>query len=566
MELLPLSFLAGVLTIFSPCVFTLLPVILNASSSSRSWRRPVTIILSLLFSVGLFTLALKSSTYFVAVPPQVWEYLSGGILIVFGITLLFPMVWEKFFNTLPFSNVASNVLSESAQKETLMGDVVIGAALGPVFSSCSPTYAIIIATILPTSFSLGFLHLLLYLSGMGIVLVAIALTGQRLVSKLKWAVDPRGWFKKLLGIIFILFGLLISTGLEKRFGSWLLEQGYFNATNYEVSLLDDQSDSVYEKSTTDVKLSVNKPYVAPELQNIEAWINSEGLTLEELKGKVVLIDFWTYSCINCIRTIPFVQGWYDKYKDEGFVVIGVHAPEFAFERKLENVQDAVKEYGITYPVALDNDFSTWRAYENRFWPAHYFIDKNGLVRHTHFGEGKYEESEAVIRQLLELDTTDEVSIEYQVPIARGQTPETYLGSARIKNFANSYEYEPDTIVSYTLRERLKNNEWSLGGKWEVQEERSVAKEDGAKLLLQFNARDVYLVMDTEDQQRKFVDVRVNRHTQHLGRSVDYNGKLVVDSPELYHLVSSDSSEPLDDTMLELSFEEGVAIYAFTFGS
>lgn len=566
MELLPLSFLAGVLTIFSPCVFTLLPVILNASSSSRSWRRPVTIIISLLFSVGLFTLALKSSTYFVAVPPEIWEYSSGGILLVFGMTLLFPQIWEKFFNNLPFSNVASNVLSESAQKETLMGDVVIGAALGPVFSSCSPTYAIIIATILPTSFSLGVIHLLLYLFGMGIVLVAIALTGQRLVSKLKWAVDPNGWFKRLLGVIFILFGLLISTGLEKRFGTWLLEKGYFNATNYEVSLLDDQAASVFENSTTHVKMSVNTPYTAPELQDIEAWINTSGMTLEELKGKVVLIDFWTYSCINCIRTIPFVQGWYDKYKDDGLVVIGVHAPEFAFERKLKNVQDAVREYGITYPVALDNQFSTWKAYQNRYWPAHYFIDKNGMVRHTHFGEGKYEESEAVIRQLLELDEIGMEKQDYVVPISRGQTPETYLGYARIKNFANPHEYKPDAVVSYTQRERLNDDQWSLGGKWEVQEERSVSQEDGAKLTFQFNAKDVYLVMDTVDQQQKTVEVRVNGQTQHFGRSVDDNGRLIVDAPELYHLVSSDSSKTLDGATLELSFEKGVAIYAFTFGS
>lgn len=314
-------------------------------------------------------------------------------------------------------------------------------------------------------------------------------------------------------------------------------------------------------SDLSIELSIANAYDAPEIRDVESWINSDGETLANLKGKVVLIDFWTYSCINCIRTIPFVNQWYETYKDDGFVVIGMHAPEFSFEKVQSNVEKAVQDYGIMYPVGLDNNFSTWRAYDNRFWPAHYFIDKEGKVRHTHFGEGEYDESEMVIRYLLGLDDHTQVSNQSVVPpIRQGQTLETYLGYSRIKNVTDIDNLEPDVEKSYVTSVNIPSNYWSVGGAWTIQSEQSIAG-DGATMSLRFNAKDVYLVMGAD--AAAIVTVKVNGQLQNLGEDVNEQGEVMVNEDRLYKIVHSD--EFLQDAVLELTFEKGVAVNAFTFG-
>ncbi|MCA9387367.1 cytochrome c biogenesis protein DipZ [Candidatus Dojkabacteria bacterium] len=564
MSLLVLSFFAGILTVFAPCVFTLLPVVLGGSLGSRSWHKPLVIILSLSASIFVFTLVLKVLSLFANVPQSFWQVASGAILMMFGIVTVFPELWDRFSYWLGLSSKSNRIMQEGSEKEGIVGEILVGAALGPVFSSCSPTYALIIVTILPEDFSTGLLYLISYTIGLALTLMLIAYFGQKLTSRLKWAVNPHGLFKKFLGSIFIILGIGIITGFIAKFENYLLESGLFNVTNIEFNLLENMEDN---KTTTNnsgeqVELSVTNPYKAPEIQGIAQWINSNGETIESLKGKVVLIDFWTYSCINCIRTIPFVEGWYEKYKDDGFVVIGVHAPEFSFEKDFENVKKAVGDYKIAYPVAMDNDFKTWRAYDNHYWPAHYFIDKEGNVVHTHFGEGKYDESEMVIRYLLGLDNMSDVENKnVNVPITSNQTQETYIGYNRIERNSNYSQIAYDTKKTYTADTDLSSNMWSFGGNWKIEGERATAGTD-ATISMKFNAKDVYLVLGAEQESK--ISVKIDGQLQHLGADANENGEITINEKKLYKLVHSD--EFLKDSVLEITFGEGVAAYAFTFGS
>lgn len=414
--------------------------------------------------------------------------------------------------------------------------ILTGAALGPVFSSCSPTYSLVLATVFPASFALGMWYTVLYSLGLALAIVPIALGGRAVVKKLGWLADERSAFKKVLGILLVLVGLSIVTGFEKAIETAALER--FDLQFIERGILDsvtgdDMDTPVVQAGSSDdsrmdvIPYNVSIPYPAPELA-LSDWINSEPLTMESLRGKVVLIDFWTYSCINCQRTLSYLSDWYAKYRDDGLVIIGVHAPEFAFERIPANVAEAVKEAGIGYPVGLDNDYSLWNAYRNRYWPAKYFIDREGRVRHTHFGEGAYDESERVIRGLLGLTdatgaTTDtDTSMQRDtVPVSSGQSPETYLGSARRANFV------PDATD-------LGPNEWTLSGSWQT-EGQYIESIDAAGLSYRFSAKDVYLVLSGTGTADIRVDGALPSDTEDLS-----GGTVRVDGSRLYHIFAGDS--------------------------
>jgi thiol-disulfide isomerase/thioredoxin len=292
---------------------------------------------------------------------------------------------------------------------------------------------------------------------------------------------------------------------------------------------------------------------APEFEGIADWLNTEPLTLDSLRGKVVVIDFWTYSCINCLRTLPYIKQWYETYRGDGLVVVGVHTPEFAFERVTGNVEWAVDSFGIEYPVALDNGYETWDAWSNRYWPAKYFIDRRGHVRFAHFGEGAYEESEHVIRKLLaESDLPAPVSgtVDGDAPGAV-QTPETYLGYARLDRLAGQTVVN-DRPFAYRLPSVLPANYVAYGGTWTVEDERIVAGRS-ARLQLRYYARKVYLVAGPGGEAAT-IDVFVD------SRRV---GRVDVDSYRLYTLAAAPG--PASSHLLELRFSPGAEAYAFTFG-
>ena len=293
--------------------------------------------------------------------------------------------------------------------------------------------------------------------------------------------------------------------------------------------------------------------LAPEFQAIEGWVNSGPLTMEGLRGKVVVIDFWTYSCINCLRTLPHVKAWDQAYRDDGLVIVGVHTPEFAFEREPDNVRRAVRDHGIEYPVALDPDYGTWQAWLNRYWPAKYFVDRRGHLRYAHFGEGDYEESERVIRRLLAEDTDRAlVSEEIADETPTGpQTPESYLGYQRIDRFVGS-RIVPNREAEYTIPEFVPLHGLAYGGRWTVEAERIIAGRD-AHLRLHFRGSDVFLVLGTAGDVET---VEVTLDGERLG-------KATVTQDDIYTLARIPGEKR--GHVLDLSFSPGTEAYAFTFG-
>jgi thiol-disulfide isomerase/thioredoxin len=314
----------------------------------------------------------------------------------------------------------------------------------------------------------------------------------------------------------------------------------------------------------------------PSLSGAVEWLNSKPLTAEDLKGKVVVVDFWTYSCINCLRAIPYVRAWAQKYRDHGLVVIGVHAPEFAFERSVDNVKKAVATLGIGYPVAIDNEYKIWRAFENEYWPAHYFIDATGQIRHHHFGEGDYDESERVIQKLLTdagdsnvptgIVTVNASGAEAASATADVESPETYIGYNRIEHFVSPGGVVQDTGHVYTAG-APQLNDWSLTGNWTIGNERALLNEKDGSILYRFHARDLHLVLGPAAEGRAVrfvVTIDGKAPGASHGVDVDPEGQGVVTAQRLYQLVRDPGT--VADHSFEIRFlDPGVQAYAFTFG-
>ena len=314
----------------------------------------------------------------------------------------------------------------------------------------------------------------------------------------------------------------------------------------------------------------------PSLAGATEWLNSPALTAEALKGKVVVVDFWTYSCINCLRAIPYVRAWAEKYKDQGLVVIGVHAPEFAFERDIANVKKAVGELKISYPVAIDNDYAIWRAFDNQYWPAHYFIDAEGRIRHHHFGEGDYEGSERVIQQLLAeagriggapgVVRVNAGGVEAASNEREVRSPETYIGYDRAERFVSpggaiDAERHDYSIVAPRL------NEWALSGNWTIDKDKAVLNEEDGAIAYRFHARDLHLVLGS-GPGGKPVRFRVTLDGAapgaNHGADVDSEGRGIVSGERLYQLIRQDGD--IADRTFEIKFlDAGAEAYAFTFG-
>jgi thiol-disulfide isomerase/thioredoxin len=313
------------------------------------------------------------------------------------------------------------------------------------------------------------------------------------------------------------------------------------------------------------------------LERADEWLNSPPLTAPALRGKVVLIDFWTYTCINWLRTLPYVRAWAEKYKDQGLVVIGVHAPEFAFEKSANNVRWAVKDMRIDYPVAVDNEHTIWRAFKNKYWPALYFVDSQGRVRHHHFGEGSYEQSEMIIQELLAEAGNSGINREPVSVDARGieaaadwgslKSAENYVGAERTENFASPGGAVLGKPRSYQLPAMLRRNEWALSGDWTVKKEAAVLNKPNGGIAYRFHARDLHLVMGPAAPGTS-VRFRVQIDGQPPGAShgidVDEQGEGIVAEQRLYQLIRQ--PKPVVDRQFEIEFlDSGVEAYAFTFG-
>ena len=338
-----------------------------------------------------------------------------------------------------------------------------------------------------------------------------------------------------------------------------------------------RADQLFRATTHPAAVQLPVEGALPSLAGATEWLNSPPLTAAGLRGKVVLVQFWTYTCINWLRTLPYVRAWAETYKDRGLVVIGVHTPEFDFEHDLDNVRRAAKDLRVDHPIAIDNDYAVWSAFDNSYWPALYFVDAQGQIRHHHFGEGRYEQSEMIVQQLLteagrsgiddDLVTVDASGVEAAADWDSFWSPENYLGYERTENFASSEGSVLDTSHVYATPARLRLNHWALAGDWTVQRQAIVLNEADGRIVYRFHARDLHLVMrpaapGTPVRFRVRIDGQPPGAAH--GTDVDDQGNGTVTEQRLYQLVRQPG--PVTERSFEITFlDPGVQAYAFTFG-
>ncbi len=567
------AFLAGIATILAPCILPILPLVLSAGVTGGK-QRPLGIVVGLVASFTFFTLALSYLTKYLGLDPTVLRTVAVVILLAFGVLLLIPKL------LVAFESMVSRLMPKTgnnSQRKDFLGGILVGISLGLVWTPCvGPIVGSVIALAATSSLNLvSVLIIIAYALGTSIPLLALIYGGQTLIKRIKSLNKIAPKLQIGFGVIMIVTALAMLFGLDQVIQNNVLSKLPSSISTGLTQQLE-QSDIVQkqlqalhgapEQSVAPTAATViggalsGLPVLgkAPELQGITHWLNSDPLTLAQLKGKVVLIDFWTYSCINCIRTLPHVTSWYDTYKDQGLVVLGVHSPEFAFEKNTDNVAKAIENFKIHYPVAQDNDFATWSAYNNQYWPAEYLIDAQGNLRATHFGEGHYEETEANIRALLK-EAKQDLSLPTMAPTAvdttpnQDQSPETYLGTDRRSNYR----------AASTVDE-LKNDQWTLTGQW-VQDKQFITSAAGNTLSFRFTGQNVYLVLNPPAGSgllKILLDGKPIKDDQ-AGNDVK-NGAVLLDSDRLYHLVHNTKDTAAH--VLTIQFETiGIKAFAFTFG-
>ncbi len=497
-----LAFFGGMLTIVSPCILPVLPFVF--ARADRGFARgalPLLVGMALTFAVVATLAAVGGSWAVKANEAGRWAALA--LLALFGLALVFPALSDRA--TRPLVALGSR-LSEKRGEESIWSSLVLGVATGLLWAPCAgPILGIIFTAAAIQGATLGTTLLLLaYALGAATSLALALLVGGKVYARMKGSLHATEWVRRVLGVLVIAGVAAIALGLDTRVLSKLSST---QTASLETSLA--KKLGLGGAEATEAKIGVGGRLELPiegQLPSLDAlgpWINSTGLTREQLKGKVVLIDFWTYSCINCIRAIPYVRAWHDAYADDGLVVIGIHAPEFAFERNPDNVRQAVKDLNISYPVALDNKLVVWTALKNRYWPAHYFFDAQGRQRYHHFGEGRYAQSEKVIRQLLaEAGRAPKTArmaqgttrgAEAAAAIASIRSPETYVGYWRADRFVSPGGQIRDAAKAYAAAP-LKLNDWALEGNWTVGRQSAVMNAPGGAITYRFHSRDLHLVL------------------------------------------------------------------------
>jgi cytochrome c biogenesis protein CcdA/thiol-disulfide isomerase/thioredoxin len=543
--LLGVAFVAGVVTAISPCVLPVLPIVL-AGGASGSPRRPYAVVAGLVVSFTVFTLSAAALLSALGLPDDLLRTVAIAVVVVVGLSLVWPRLGDLLGR--PFHALARRRPGDAG------GGFLLGVSLGLLFTPCAGPVIGAVATVAATQSVTveTVLITLAYGLGAGVVLLGVAIAARRGMS-LRAVRMHAPLVRRVLGAAILGVAVLMVLGVDKDLQTRVPEytralQGLEEsaAAQGELERLVGSPGLAEEERLGDFG-------PAPEFDRIDLWLNSEPLRMDDLRGKVVLIDFWTYSCINCLRTLPHVRAWDEAYRDEGLVIVGVHTPEFAFERDADNVRRAVRDLGVSYPVALDNAYGTWTAWQNRYWPAKYFVDRTGRLRYAHFGEGGYEESERVLRRLLAEDPDAELvseGIADETPSGE-QTPETYLGYQRLDRFVGS-ELAPDREADYSVPEYVPLHGVAYGGRWTVEGERIVAGE-GARLRLAFHAHDVFLVLGASGESGS-VEVSVD------GEPV---GTVSVTVDDIYTLARIPGEKR--DHVLDLRFSPGTEAYAFTFG-
>ncbi len=578
-----LVFLGGVLTILSPCILPVLPFVFARSEQKfLTSGLPLLIGMAVTFA-GIATLAAVGGAWAVRVN-QYGRLLALVLLSAFAATLLSRRLADRLAR--PFVALGNRMLPQTAEggaEAGLISSLLLGVATGLLWAPCAGPILGLVLTGAAISGPNTRTTLLLfsYAAGAAASLAVAILAGARVFAALKKSLGAGQWVRRGLGVAVLLGVAAIALG----FDSTVLTRLSLAGTNrWEQSLIDELAPR-RAMAGGNAMMMAAKPAGAlpvegeiPSLSGATAWLNSPALTSEGLHGKVVLVDFWTYSCINCLRALPYVKEWYGKYKDHGLVVLGVHAPEFAFEKDLDNVRRAVGDLGIAYPVALDNNYAIWQGFSNQYWPAHYFIDAAGRIRAHHFGEGNYEESERTIRELLtQAGYTNLPSagtgraapsgIEAAADETHDQSPETYVGYRRAESFSSPGGLVQDRAHSYAVPASLGLNQWALAGTWAVDPEEAVLRTPPGRLVYRFYARDLHLVLgpgSTGKPVRFRVQLDGAAPGPNHGVDTDASGAGVIKEQRLYQLIRQ--SGEVGEHVFSIEFlDNDVQVYSFTFG-
>ncbi len=622
MFLLLLMFAGGVLTILSPCILPILPFVFARSDQPFvKSTLPLLAGMAITFA-AIASLATIGGNWAVSLN-QYGRILALVLLLFFAVTLLSRTLADWL--TRPFVALGNRLLVPGSNKSGLLHSLILGVATGLLWAPCAGpilglalTGAVIAGPNTQTTFLL-----LAYAAGAACSLALASVAGGRLFASLKKNPAASEWVRRGLGVSVLVGVCAIALGWDT---SLLTRLSTANTNQWEQALINKinlsgdqamsggamqmamqnqamqggamqngamqannamnggamQGDAMMAGNgmmmSAGAKQSATIEGDLPPFVGVTQWLNSNPLTPEALRGKVVLVDFWTYSCINCLRALPYVTNWYNKYKDHGLVVIGVHTPEFAFEKNVRNVQRALKDLGINYPVAMDNDYAIWQAFNNQYWPAHYFIDAKGKIRSHHFGEGNYDESEQTIRNLLtEAGAIDLPAFEGQDVKATGvqaaadetkvKSPETYLGYERAEHFSSPEGFAADEAKVYSLPNKFELNQWALAGNWMVDREKATLTTAPGKLAFRFSARDLHLVLGAGGDG-KSVRFRVlidgKAPEKDHGMDVDAAGNGTVSEQRLYQLIRQ-SGDVGEHTFSIEFLDSGVQTFSFTFG-
>jgi cytochrome c biogenesis protein CcdA/thiol-disulfide isomerase/thioredoxin len=575
-----LAFLGGMLTIVSPCILPVLPFVF--ARADRGFARgalPLLVGMALTFAT-VATLAAVGGGWAVRAN-EIGRWLALALLALFGLALIVPSLSERMMR--PVVALGSRMSERAAQRpggDSVGSSLVLGAATGLLWAPCAgPILGLIFTAAAINGATLNTTLLLLaYALGAATSLALALLVGGKLFARMKRSLGASERIRQVLGVLVLAGVASIALGLDTRVLARLSATQTATLESSIARQLGVKAIAPDSKAAVgaDGQLMLGDEGELPPFDGLGPWINSGPLTRESLRGKVVVIDFWTYSCINCLRSIPFVRAWHEQYAKDGLVIIGVHAPEFAFERDPGNVRQAVRDLGITYPVALDNRYKLWGALKNNYWPAHYFIDAKGRVRFHHFGEGGYAQSERVIRQLLaEAGRAPKTAAmskavarddsEAAAAIALLKSPETYLGYWRAARLASPGGLVRDGPAEYRAAP-LKLNDWALEGPWTIAEKSARSGAAGAKVHYRFHARDLHLVLGAPGGRPVRFRVLLDGKAPgtDAGGDVAPDGTGVIRGERLYQLIRNKREVRERDFTIEF-LDPGAEAFAFTFG-
>ncbi len=570
-----LAFVGGVLTILSPCILPVLPFVF-ARANQQFRRSSLPLLGGMVLTFSVVAIAAAVGGHWIVRLNQGGRYVAMAVFLILGLTLLFPALAELLSR--PLVRVGSGLQGGPSGSSGVGKSFLLGISTGLLWTPCAgPILGLILtgAAIQGPGARTSFL-LLSFALGAATSLGLALFAGNRAFAAMKRSLSFEVWIRRALGVAVILGVVALAMGWDTNV---LAKFTFVNTSKAEEHLIGALRPAKSVMAATPIAsaaLDLKDEGAMPEIPVGVDWLNSKPLSRSSLKGKVVLIDFWTYSCINCLRALPYVEAWADKYKDSGLVVIGVHTPEFAFEKERANVEKAVRDLKVTYPVAIDSDYKIWRAFNNEYWPAHYFIDGKGRIRYHHFGEGEYAESEAVIQELLKengatgLNGTVNVSgngVEAAPSKGNVHSPETYIGYRRAEHFASPEPIAQDSKKTYSAPARPSLNQWGLSGSWNIGEESAVLKAAGGKIVFRFHSRDLHLVLGPT---KKGKPIRFRVKLDGTAPGADHGADVAPDGTgevrehRLYQLIRQKGEA--EDRTFEIEFlNPDVQAFAFTFG-